>query len=121
VTRVAHAWAELMRRLGYDRYGAQGGDWRTFRVDRLATRTPTGPRFAPRQPPHGNVAAYLAHQLSSQVWPYRATVTLHKPAGAVADRISPGTGVVEAVDDRACLEDALRTQATRCLRARQPH
>ncbi|MEV8411634.1 epoxide hydrolase family protein [Streptomyces niveus] len=27
VHRVALAWAELMRRLGYDRYGAQGGDW----------------------------------------------------------------------------------------------
>ena len=26
-TRVAHAWAQLMARLGYDRYGAQGGDW----------------------------------------------------------------------------------------------
>jgi pimeloyl-ACP methyl ester carboxylesterase len=25
--RIAAAWAELMRRLGYDRYGAQGGDW----------------------------------------------------------------------------------------------
>jgi len=25
--RVAAAWAELMRRLGYSRYGAQGGDW----------------------------------------------------------------------------------------------
>jgi epoxide hydrolase len=24
--RVAYAWAELMRRLGYERYGAQGGD-----------------------------------------------------------------------------------------------
>jgi pimeloyl-ACP methyl ester carboxylesterase len=28
--RVARAWAELMRRLGYDRYGAQGGDWGAF-------------------------------------------------------------------------------------------
>lgn len=27
VRRVALAWAELMRRLGYERYGAQGGDW----------------------------------------------------------------------------------------------
>ncbi|HEX4213855.1 MAG TPA: epoxide hydrolase [Candidatus Dormibacteraeota bacterium] len=26
VTRVARAWAELMHRLGYERYGAQGGD-----------------------------------------------------------------------------------------------
>jgi pimeloyl-ACP methyl ester carboxylesterase len=25
--RVARAWAELMRRAGYERYGAQGGDW----------------------------------------------------------------------------------------------
>ncbi|MGW5512539.1 epoxide hydrolase family protein [Streptomyces albogriseolus] len=25
--RVARAWAELMERLGYQRYGAQGGDW----------------------------------------------------------------------------------------------
>jgi pimeloyl-ACP methyl ester carboxylesterase len=25
--RIARAWAELMRRLGYERYGAQGGDW----------------------------------------------------------------------------------------------
>jgi len=27
VDRVARAWAELMRELGYERYGAQGGDW----------------------------------------------------------------------------------------------
>jgi pimeloyl-ACP methyl ester carboxylesterase len=27
VPRIADAWAELMRRLGYERYGAQGGDW----------------------------------------------------------------------------------------------
>ncbi|MFD0683999.1 epoxide hydrolase family protein [Actinomadura fibrosa] len=27
VGRIARAWAELMRRLGYERYGAQGGDF----------------------------------------------------------------------------------------------
>src|SRR5215475_11980959 len=27
VDRIARAWASLMRRLGYSRYGAQGGDW----------------------------------------------------------------------------------------------
>jgi pimeloyl-ACP methyl ester carboxylesterase len=27
VQRIAGAWAELMSRLGYGRYGAQGGDW----------------------------------------------------------------------------------------------
>jgi pimeloyl-ACP methyl ester carboxylesterase len=28
--RIAGAWAELMARLGYGRYGAQGGDWGAF-------------------------------------------------------------------------------------------
>jgi len=28
--RVARAWAQLMARLGYQRYGAQGGDWGAF-------------------------------------------------------------------------------------------
>ncbi len=27
VQRIALAWDELMTRLGYKRYGAQGGDW----------------------------------------------------------------------------------------------
>jgi epoxide hydrolase len=27
IARIARAWAQLMRRLGYTRYGAQGGDW----------------------------------------------------------------------------------------------
>lgn len=27
VQRIAHAWADLMQRLGYNRYAAQGGDW----------------------------------------------------------------------------------------------
>ncbi|WP_246070429.1 epoxide hydrolase family protein [Paenibacillus kobensis] len=36
VNRVARAWAELMRRLGYKRYGAQGGDWGAFISKALA-------------------------------------------------------------------------------------
>ncbi|GAB3509098.1 putative DNA-binding transcriptional regulator YafY [Amycolatopsis cihanbeyliensis] len=78
-------------------------DWRTFRVDRLTPRTPTGPRFTPRRPPHGDVVTYLAHQLSTRTWPCQATVTLHESADAVAERVWPGMGVVEAVDDRSCL------------------
>ncbi|MEU3623246.1 DNA-binding transcriptional regulator [Amycolatopsis coloradensis] len=78
-------------------------DWRTFRVDRLTPRTPAGPRFAPREPPYDDVATYLAHQLSARTWPSQATVRLHESADAVADRVWPGMGVVEAVDEHACL------------------
>ena len=78
-------------------------DWRSFRVDRLALRAPNGPRFTPREPPGGDAAAYLEDRLSSRAWPVRATVTLHEPADAVTDRVWPGMGVVEPVDDRTCL------------------
>ena len=40
VDRVAHAWAELMSRLGYDRYGAQGGDWGSVISRALANVAP---------------------------------------------------------------------------------
>ncbi|GAB3657522.1 helix-turn-helix transcriptional regulator [Glycomyces tarimensis] len=78
-------------------------DWRTFRVDRLRPRAPTGPRFAPRRPPDDDIAAYLAHRLSVRAWPCRATVVLHAPAEAMAEQIWPGMGVIEPIDDRSCL------------------
>jgi pimeloyl-ACP methyl ester carboxylesterase len=34
--RIAAAWAQLMARLGYDRYGAQGGDWGAIVTMQLA-------------------------------------------------------------------------------------
>jgi pimeloyl-ACP methyl ester carboxylesterase len=40
--RVAQAWAELMRRLGYDRYVAQGGDQGAAVTDDLAHQAPDG-------------------------------------------------------------------------------
>jgi pimeloyl-ACP methyl ester carboxylesterase len=33
--RMGRAWAELMQRLGYTRYVAQGGDWGAFVVDQM--------------------------------------------------------------------------------------
>jgi pimeloyl-ACP methyl ester carboxylesterase len=40
--RMARAWAELMRRLGYTRYVAQGGDWGAFVVDQMGLQAPEG-------------------------------------------------------------------------------
>jgi pimeloyl-ACP methyl ester carboxylesterase len=40
--RIAGAWAELMARLGYTRYVAQGGDWGAFVVDQMALQAPAG-------------------------------------------------------------------------------
>jgi len=40
--RVAHAWAELMQRLGYTRYVAQGGDVGALVTDTMGRQAPEG-------------------------------------------------------------------------------
>ena len=40
--RIATAWAELMRHLGYTRYVAQGGDLGAYVTDAMARRAPEG-------------------------------------------------------------------------------
>ena len=40
--RMGRAWAELMERLGYTRYVAQGGDWGAFVVDQMGLQAPDG-------------------------------------------------------------------------------
>ncbi len=40
--RIARAWVELMKRLGYDRYVASGGDWGGQIVDLMAAKAPPG-------------------------------------------------------------------------------
>jgi pimeloyl-ACP methyl ester carboxylesterase len=39
---IARAWAELMNRLGYDRYVASGGDWGGQIVDLMGVQAPPG-------------------------------------------------------------------------------
>jgi pimeloyl-ACP methyl ester carboxylesterase len=40
--RMGRAWAELMKRLGYEHYVAQGGDWGAFVVDWMGVQAPDG-------------------------------------------------------------------------------
>ncbi|WP_198047225.1 YafY family protein [Kutzneria sp. 744] len=79
-------------------------DWRTFRVDRIAPRTPTGPRFTPRDLPGGDVATFVAGRFKGSegidAWPCRGEVILACPAGAVGDFV--GNGVVEALGPDRC-------------------
>ena len=39
---MARAWSELMKRLGYTRYVAQGGDWGAIVVDYMGVQAPPG-------------------------------------------------------------------------------
>jgi pimeloyl-ACP methyl ester carboxylesterase len=40
--RMGRAWDELMQRLGYTHYVAQGGDWGAFVVDQMGLQAPAG-------------------------------------------------------------------------------
>jgi predicted DNA-binding transcriptional regulator YafY len=77
-------------------------DWRTFRADRIQPRVPTGPRFAPREPPGGDVASYLLRGVGSATWRYRARVRVHAPAAAITGRLPPAV-LVEAIDEHTCI------------------
>jgi predicted DNA-binding transcriptional regulator YafY len=79
-------------------------DWRTFRADRIEPRIPTGPRFATRELPGGDVAAFLLRGVGAATWRYRARVTVHAPAEAIAARVPPAV-LVEAVDEGTCVVD----------------
>jgi predicted DNA-binding transcriptional regulator YafY len=80
-------------------------DWRTFRVDRMALRTPNGPRFALRElPGRVPVADFVAARFKGSVdgdrWPCRGSVVLAAPAGEVLPFV--GDGIVEPLGDDRC-------------------
>ncbi len=82
-------------------------DWRTFRLDRLRPRTPTGPRFVPRPVPGGDPAAFVAALFRGSRdpggaggWPCRGEVVLAAPASAVAPYV--GDATLEPLDDDRC-------------------
>ncbi|WP_236796241.1 YafY family protein [Amycolatopsis sp. GM8] len=78
-------------------------DWRTFRADRIAPRTPGGPRFSPRELPGGDVVTFVAGRFQGSDgsgWPCRGEVILDLPAAAVSDYVRDG--IVEELGPDRC-------------------
>jgi predicted DNA-binding transcriptional regulator YafY len=79
-------------------------DWRTFRVDRMDPRTPTGPRFAPREVPGGDVAAFVAGRFRGNEgagdWPCRGEAVVALPAAELAPYVRDE--LLEEVDAGRC-------------------
>ncbi|MGP3977941.1 helix-turn-helix transcriptional regulator [Streptomyces sp. 8N114] len=79
-------------------------DWRIFRADRISPRTPTGPRFTPREVPGGEVAAFVADRFQGSDgpddWPCRGEVILDLPAAAVSRYVHDG--LVEELGPDRC-------------------
>ncbi|WP_134740680.1 WYL domain-containing protein [Nocardioides sp. 503] len=79
-------------------------DWRTFRADRMTPRTPTGPRFTPREVPGGDVGAFVAGRFRGADgpgdWPCTGEVVLALPARDVTPYAMDG--VVEELGPDRC-------------------
>jgi predicted DNA-binding transcriptional regulator YafY len=98
-----HRLVHLGRRWYLLAFDLDRGEWRTFRVDRLASPVASGPRFAPRQLPDADVAAYVSRAMSSARDRYQARVILHAPIATLARRVPPSYGSLEPIDDRSCM------------------
>ena len=85
--------------VGWDR-GRE--DWRTFRVDRLARPAPTGVRFAPRELPAKDAAAYVEQSIAGAWSRYEARVTVHAPAERMAKRLPWLAAALEPIDAQRC-------------------
>jgi predicted DNA-binding transcriptional regulator YafY len=80
-------------------------DWRTFRVDRIEPRTPTGPRFTPRAlPPDREITAQVARGIGEATWRYRARVIVHASAAYVRSRLPIPVEVEPLGEDRCAFE-----------------
>ncbi|WP_410621146.1 helix-turn-helix transcriptional regulator [Amycolatopsis sp. cmx-8-4] len=90
------SWGRRWYLVGWDTGRAA---WRTFRADRLTLHTPNGPRFTHREPPDGDLTAYLTRTMGRELWPYRARLVVAAPAEEIRGRVD---GDVTPIDDRSC-------------------
>lgn len=90
------SWGRRWYLVGWD---TSREDWRTFRADRVALRSPNGPRFTHRPPPDGDLTAYLTRTMGREMWPLRAVLKIHAPASELAGRVE---GEVTSIDAHTC-------------------
>ena len=80
------------------------GDWRTFRLDNISSRVPTGPGFIPRRLPAPDARSFLAARFKGSPgedrWPCVGTVIVDLPARDVAPWI--GDGELTEITDHSC-------------------
>lgn len=78
-------------------------DWRSFRVDRMTPKTPTGPRFTPRELPAGDAADFVSRGIGRALAQARARVLLDAPIEQIAPMVDEFWGAVESVDEHSCV------------------
>jgi predicted DNA-binding transcriptional regulator YafY len=83
------------------------GDWRTYRIDRMEPRIPTGLHFSPSPIPGDDPAAFVAARFKGSdvvdAWPCIGTVVLSVPAQQVAPYLEPDAVLEDLGPDRCRL------------------
>jgi predicted DNA-binding transcriptional regulator YafY len=82
-----HRLVTLGRRWYLVGYDLDRGDWRIFRLDRLARPRPTGARFAPRRLPAEDAVAFVRAGTAALTSPTRVEFLVDAPADGVRARI----------------------------------
>ena len=78
-------------------------DWRTFRVDRIDGRPSLDRRFAPREPPAEDIAAYVQRNVVRARGRKEARVLLRIPLEEARRRVPQLHAALTAVDASSCL------------------
>ncbi|MUL43869.1 YafY family transcriptional regulator [Streptomonospora sp. PA3] len=85
--------------LGWDR---DRGDWRTFRIDRIAGLTVQPTTFPPREPPSADPVSFVQDSARFPISRHRGVVRFAAPVEQVSERLTAEAGSLEAVDERTC-------------------
>jgi pimeloyl-ACP methyl ester carboxylesterase len=108
VHRIARAWVEVMRRLGYDRFIAAGSDWGTSVSTSVALQAPErliGLHLAPPLVPPAPRRRHVAERLRAGC--------AGGAGGAVAHRVGLFGGAADATADHRLLARRLTDRAVR--------
>ena len=97
-----HALVSIGHRWYLAAWDAEREAWRTFRLDRLLRPTPMGTRFAAREVPGGDPAAFVAANLRGTQYRHVARVTLHAPADELRARFPAIWGTLEPRSAGTC-------------------
>jgi len=101
-----HRVVFLRRRWYLVAWDVDRAGWRTFRVDRIEPRPPTGPRFTPREFPEPDVAAYVLRGVGAAMWRHWARVRLHAPAAEIERRWPNAPGRLTPETAATCVLEA---------------
>lgn len=97
-----HRLVCLGRRWYLVAWDTERGDWRTFRVDRLADPEATGARFRPRELPAPDAVTFVRSGIAHRPTRYRIEVLVGSPAADV-ERVFGPPATVEQLESGARL------------------